>query len=170
MPVATYEPIETVTLGSTQSEVTFSTISSDYAHLVIHAQPIGSTPNYTGIRFNGDSGNNYSRIVVSINGLTSGTDIRSNRSMLELDYFETIGTSIQYGTIIDICGANSTAFYKSAIARPFADGSGGSSGGAAFATGTWRNTAAISSVTVVPSSGSWASGSIFTLFGIKAAA
>ena len=59
-----YEAIETVSLTSTQTSVTFSSLTTDYEHLEIHMTvrtDLNTTYgyDYVGVRFNGDTGSNY---------------------------------------------------------------------------------------------------------------
>jgi hypothetical protein len=59
--------------------------------------------------------------------------------------------------------SNSTT-YKTALAK-----GGGADYGTEAYVGLWRNTSAITSITVLSSSGNMATGSTITLYGIKAA-
>jgi hypothetical protein len=59
----TYEPIATATLGTATASVTFSTISGSYTDLVLVIQRRYGYSNKwyaTSIRFNSDTGSNYS--------------------------------------------------------------------------------------------------------------
>jgi len=83
MPTPTYTPLATVTLGSTAASVTFSSIPATYRDLIliITAQRTGSPVN-VGMRFNGDSGSNYSSVFMTgtgssaISGTVSGTNVQ----------------------------------------------------------------------------------------------
>jgi hypothetical protein len=57
---ATYEKIATSTLGSTASDVTFSSISGSYTDLVLIVNETCSTGSGLNVQFNSDTGSNYS--------------------------------------------------------------------------------------------------------------
>ncbi len=59
---ATYTPIASATLAASTSSITFSSIPATYTDIVVVINDINSTGSFdTNIRFNGDSGSNYSR-------------------------------------------------------------------------------------------------------------
>ena len=67
----TYVAIATNTLGSAAASVTFSSIPGTYTDLVIVTQAISATADNVGIRFNSDSGSNYSQTWLSGNGTSA---------------------------------------------------------------------------------------------------
>ena len=161
---ATYEPIATTTLGSTQASYTFSSIPSTYTDLVIVC---GNLLYVTGdddafVRFNGDTGTNYS--WTQLNG--SGTAATSNRGTSTTGIRSINGMDVTPNTsttIINIQNYSNSTTYKTTISRHSTRFAG------AF-VGLWRNTAAITSVTIINlGAGGFGSGSTFTLYGIKAA-
>jgi hypothetical protein len=167
---ATYEMIATTTLGSNQTNITFSAISGSYTDLVLICHYASQLNNYNFfIRFNSDTGNNYSSttLVGSASGATSA--MLSNYSNVLLTQYVGAGTSLTYpgDTIAHIMNYSNTTTYKTVLARDNAvkNDSGMQTGAT---VGLWRNTAAITSITIGTNSGYLVSGTTATLYGIKA--
>jgi hypothetical protein len=165
---STYEPIATTTLGSAQSSVTLGsggTIPQTYTDLVLicNVKNSANDGDEVGIQFNSDTGSNsnYSRTRLFGNGsnASSGRSSSADKGALGINStsnFDPIVASIQNYS-------NSTT-YKTVISR------GNSNSFVSAYVSLWRNTAAITSITLKPDSGTtFASGSTFTLYGIKAA-
>jgi hypothetical protein len=176
MPI-TYEPIATTTLGSAASSVTFSSISGAYTDLVLvmSAATTHTDATFPYMRFNGDSGSNYSYTEMNGDG-TNATSARGSN--------QTIGwTSPQIGSISTTLGDNTTisniinysnsTTYKTYLSRANRASSALDYEGVEAVVGLWRNTAAITSILIgnrrLGVDYNFASGSTFTLYGIKAA-
>lgn len=160
---ATYDCIATTTLGSDTASVTFSSISGSYTDLVIIAscKPVNSgTSSSIGVQLNSDTGSNYSRTLLYGNGSSASSTRDSSVTSSAILFYE--GTSPAVN-ILHIFNYANTTTYKTFIARANFAGSTVRAG-----VGLWRSTAAITSVTLLPTSDSFASGSTFSLFGIKA--
>ena len=163
---STYEPIETTTLVSAQSSVTFNSFSG-YTDLRLVMTPIatsGSTT-YLSLQFNGDTGANYSETYMTGNGSTA-TSARD--TSVNATYLYNTGAPTSAGLVIttDIMNYSNSNTYKTLLTR--------SNLASAFTNayvGLWRNTNAITSIVIAPvgGSGTYAIGSTFTLYGIKAA-
>jgi len=161
---ATYEPIATTTLTSNSTNVTFSNIPQTYTDLVliINSYCVGATALDVAWRANGDSGNYYSGTRLMSDNVPY-TDRNSNTNAgnavgIFNDWSVTRGYFMNY---------SNTTTYKTALFRSDAKGY-------AVYTGVtmWRSTSAITSLTFIQpfgQSGQYASGSTFTLYGIKAA-
>lgn len=157
----TYEPIATTTLTSQQSSVTFSSISGSYTDLIyIIYNKSGGTN--SGVRFNSDSGTNYSNTQLYGDGSAAYSLQQSNRA-------QALGGVIQAdATIIgNVMNYSNTTTYKTLIAR-------GGSGSATYldaVVSLWRSTSAITSITFIQDTqtSNWNTGSTFTLYGVKAA-
>jgi hypothetical protein len=173
MATPTYTPIETYTVsGSSVSSVTLGsggTIPSTYTDLIVVVNAsLTSGTSVWGVRFNGDTGSNYSWTSLRGDGssATSNRDSGSNRILC--GWF---GTSKSTG-IVQIQNYANTTTYKTVITRSNATDSGTYVN---TAVGLWRGstgsaTQAITSVTVLPDSSTWPVGSTFTLYGIANAA
>jgi len=158
---ATYEPIATTKLTSAQSSVTFSSLGSYTDLRIVVAAGNSSGISAVGVRYNSDSGSNYSWTRLYGDGST----VTSNRNSDTAAYFGIIGTSISQIFTIDIMSYANTNVYKSALSR---------TNDSANYVGTyinmWRNTAAITSLTFLNSNGgNFPTDSTFTLYGIAAA-
>jgi hypothetical protein len=161
---STYEPIATQTLGSATNNITFSSIPSTYTDLILVAN-IGvsiATAN-TFIRFNSDSGSNYSVTQLRGNGSSATSHSLANQSRINTDY-DGFTTSLGSNIIIQVQNYSNSTTNKTALIR---------SNEAAYSTvatvGLWRNTAAITSIFFSVDTHNFITGSSFTLYGIKAA-
>ena len=158
----TYEPIATTTASGSVSSITFSSISGSYTDLVVIVNGANAnSDNSLCVRFNSDTGGNYSDTAIDGNG-TSATSFReSNTSEPQAG---SMGTSIST-SIINVMNYSNTTTYKSYVAR----GNNPASRVRGF-VGLWRNTAAITSITIFNNAASnYTNTTTFTLYGIKAA-
>ncbi len=158
----TYEPINTQTISSTQTSITFSSIPSTYTDLVLILDTISASSGDDGrLRFNGDTGSNYSSTQIFSNG-TAVSNRNSNQTSMRL--FNDLYSTTRSIGIAHIMNYSNTNVSKTVLSR---FGTGNISVGTFV--GLWRNTAAITSLSVVHTGSGYASGSTFTLYGIKAA-
>jgi hypothetical protein len=172
---STFELIESVILGSSQSSVTFSslgTYASAYKHLQIRltTRTSGGTTNEdTFLRVNGDTGSNYTwhQIYGDNGGSIEALAYPNSTSMNPMVTAAASNTSTIFSQgIIDLLDAYSTT--KNKTMRSIA-GHNGSTGASymLFRSGVWRNTSSITSLTLAPSAGNFVTGSRFSLYGIK---
>ncbi len=161
---STYSTIATTTLGSAVSSYTFSSISGSYTDLIIVAQIKGTATTYLNLRFNGDTGTNYSRTTLSGNGSTATSERRTNQAQINTDYNEAVETNFNYINTLQIMNYSNTTTYKTVLCR-----ANNAATGTGTTVGLWRNTAAITSVTLVANNNTFDTGSTFTLYGIAAA-
>ena len=162
MATTTYVPLATYTAPSAASTYTFNTISGSYTDLVLVI--VGNNNSGTGndnfaLRFNSDTGSNYSDTALKGNGSSATSDRRTNQTLGYVGQMYPTITS----TIVQIQNYSNSTTYKTAISR-FNDTSSGSVMGSRVVL--WRNTNAITSITVVTGGDSWASGTTMTLYGI----
>lgn len=159
---ATYEPIATQTLGSAAATVTFSSIPSTYTDLVIvanYANSGGQSDTY--LRFNSDSGNNYSKTQMFGTGSAAGSNNQANFS--SFTGFGYIGTTIG-NSVCSIMNYSNSTTNKTVISR-----SNDTAGLVMANVGLWRNTSAITSIIIGFANNNFIAGSTFTIYGIKAA-
>lgn len=161
MPV-TYDPIATQTLTTATATVTFSSIPQTYTDLVLVAQmrlTNGTQP--VMMRFNGDSGTNYSITRIYGSGSSSPSDRYPNQDGIDCAYVSNSNWNIVNHSIQSY--SNTTTF-KTMLGR-------WNDSAYTFAqVGLWRNTSAITTISLTPIAGdTHISGSTFTLYGIKAA-
>lgn len=160
---ATYEPIATTTLGSAQSSVTFSSISSSYTDIVVVIDGTATTSfGQLQMRINGDTGTTYSTAYFWGTGSAAVSDRDSNISGGMNPGF--IGTG-QGNNIFHIQNYANTTNNKVVIARSSVPGNR-----VAITTNLWRSTSAITEVRFnILGGDTFASGTTFTLYGIAAA-
>jgi hypothetical protein len=157
---STYEPIATQTLSSAASSVTFSSIPSTYTDIILIQNSTGSggaAASY--LRFNGDTAANYSRTRLSGNG----TAVSSSRDTSTAYIASNAPNASNSTTIWNIINYTDTTTYQTVIYRD------NSTTSVVAQVGTWRNTAAVTSLTITADAGTYAAGSTFTIYGIKAA-
>jgi hypothetical protein len=155
---ATYEKIATNTLGSSQSSVTFSSISGAYTDLVIIIDGISSDGGELRFRFNSDSSSNYSFTQLYGTGSSAGSARDSNRT-----YGRIGSTRTSQNTIIgNIMNYSNNTTYKTIISRD-----GTASAIVQAFVNLWRSTSAITQIVFTPETGTFSSGMVFTIYGIK---
>jgi hypothetical protein len=161
----TYTPIATTTLASTAASYTFSSIPATYTDLVVVATARNTTATYTAtIRLNGDSGSNYSSTQLYGNGTTAGSNRDTSRTSIDNIYAASSAdtANVFNTTLVHIMNYANSTTYKTVLSRSNLNIQ------VAASVGLWRSTAAITSVGIFSAS-NFAAGSIFTLYGIKAA-
>lgn len=169
----TYEPIATTTISNTTTtSVTFSSISAGYTDLrLVFNGTVGTAGLTVAARFNGDTGTNYSFTNLRGNGTAAASSRQSNYTWIPVtdDIVSGGSTTIpSFGTLDIFSYAGSTN--KTALGTISSDTNG--SGTVQRTVNLWRNTAAITSITVFITSGTsfyFGNGATATLYGIKAA-
>jgi hypothetical protein len=158
---ATYDKIATYTVPSSASSYTFSVIPATYTDIALIVGGTGSGDASIMMRFNGDTGSNYSTTFLYGTGSVAVSGRVANDSwIVAMGRINTTGGA----SVINIQNYSNTTTNKTVIGR----GSGGATLVIA-AVGLWRSTAAINSITLSPeSSVTFATGTTFTLYGIKA--
>lgn len=166
MPTPTYDLIASNVLSSSASSVTFSSIPATYRDLII-VLVTGTTSagSSAQIRFNSDTGSNYSWVRMQGNG-SSTTSASSTSSFLPVSGNLYTDTGLTYNSIIQIMDYSATDKHKSVIHRvnQTTEPTYGGVGTAAHAS-RWANTSAINTI-LIYTGGSFVSGSTFYLYGI----
>ena len=175
-----YESIQTYTVGAGgSSSVTFSSIPATYSHLQIRffAQTNRGTYGSDDIYFrvgNGsiDSGANYSWHDLYGNGASAASQSLTSQTKIELDNASGTGVASNFGAgVLDILDYANTNKYKTTRSLHGNDVNGtisGFGGRVALDSGSWRNTAAITTIQFGPVTGtSFNQYSSFALYGIK---
>jgi len=160
-----YVLIGTGYLTSSEASVTFDLtgLSGTYKHLQIRALHIQTTSGETALmRVNGDTASNYRTHALRANGSTiTGADYGSRTSMVV--GVDVPSTTIPAAFVCDILDPFATT--KNKTIKSFAGY--GSGGNVNLYSGLWINTSALTSISILSSSGSFASGSRISLYGIK---
>jgi hypothetical protein len=161
--MSTYTPIATQTLGSAAASVTFSSIPQGYTDLVLVMSVKGSTANFPTLRFNSDSGSNYSRTILTGNGSAASSERGTSETGAAINFNAQTSTSeFNYNSITHIQNYSNSTTYKTQLTRA----NQAALGVDAIAT-LWRNTAPITEITIYTNTGNHAAGSTFTLYGIQ---
>jgi len=161
---ATYEKIATNTLGSSAASVTFSSISGAYTDLVLVMNVRNTDSNRYGLlRFNSDTGSNYSVTVLAGTSAGAVSYRASNQTKLFIHYTDPLPTAASTfaGFIVNFQNYSNTTTYKTILDRV-----SNSATATEALVGLWRNTSAISNIEIFCDGGSYTSGSTFTLYGI----
>jgi hypothetical protein len=160
---ATYESIATTTLSGNQTTITFSSISSGYTDLKLVVVPLSTVTgmNYQ-FQLNGDTASNYSYTQFRGNGST----VVSSR--LTSTFFDNLNQGVSSTTPqiykYDLMNYSNTTNNKTILMR-FDE----NTGFVAASVGLWRSNSAITNITLTAVTNQFASGSTFSLYGIKAA-
>jgi len=161
---STYEPIATQTLGSAAASITFSSIPATYTDLVMvfNGSAVSGT-GYVSFQYNGDTGSNYSVTLLRGNGSAALASRYSNITEIYASEGAT-NTTTMNNVIAQIANYSNTTTYKTMITR-----ANNSTVSTEVGVGLWRSTAAINALKVLSPLNNFATGSSFTLYGIKAA-
>lgn len=162
-----FQSIATVTVGAGgSSSVSFNSISAGFKHLQLRVftatSPYYSNGGY--LEFNGDTtGSNYDDHWIYGTGSSAGASYDSAYQAL----FNLGSTSGFNAGVIDVLDYTNTNKYKVSRALSGYDTNG--SGYMNFASGLWKNTAAINSIRIFPGGAgvTFSEHSSFALYGVK---
>ena len=158
MATPTYDLLDSTTLASSASSVTFSSISQDYRDLVLIVDLDGIAMDALGIRFNSDTGSNYSDVKMRGNGSTTQSATQTD-TYIEIGV-NTAGESGKRLYVTNIMDYSADK-HKSVLSR------GNSSGNVVALAGRWANTSAITSISIIEAfSAGFTAGDTFYLYGI----
>lgn len=161
MPTTTYTPLANLTLSSSAASVTFSSISQVYRDVVmVFAGSSASQADFY-IRFNGDTGANYTRIFMQGDGTNTESFGNVNDTPLRISRARVWPGELT-NVVMNLMDYSATDRHKTALIR---------ANNSARATeafgGRWASTAALTSITLLLESGvQFAAGSTFSLYGI----
>ena len=168
-----FESIATVSVPSgTSGTIEFTSIPATYTHLQIRGigrtNRAAATQDSLRLRFNSDTGANYSYHFLNGNGTTPAAEGNANTTLIAHSALTAISSSASiFGVaVIDILDYANTNKYKTSRALSGNDQNG--SGVFDFASGNWRNTDAITSIQLT-AIGSFVQYTTFALYGIKGA-
>ena len=163
----TYEPIATTTLGSDSASYTFSSISGTYTDLILVVSNLTTSTSgqVLSVRFNSDTGSNYSRTSITTFGSGTSSTRDTNQTSAGIG-FNSNGTSTTTPAqiIAQIMNYANSTTYKTIISRCDL----GNAEADAIVS-MWRSTSAITSITVFAGAVNMKTGTMLSLYGIKAA-
>lgn len=163
----TYVALRTETVAVATPSVTFSLSGiSGYTDLVlvIQAKTTDANSSRLNAQYNSDTGNNYSYTQLVGNGSTATSGRIANFAILDFGAYPSTSNSRQAQGTIHIMNYSNTTTFKTTLSR-FDDAGAETTA----RVGLWRNTAAITSISMSFGAGNIAVGSTFSLYGIAAA-
>ena len=165
MPTPTYTPLANTTVAIAAASISFSNIPATYRDLVIVMSIATNVNMNNAIRFNSDSGSNYSRVFMSGNGSTATSGTGGGGTSLQIDQTAFTGSTLgEQATVIEVMDYSATDKHKTVVIRQ--NRVGANSGVDAIA-GRYASTSAITSFTFIPvSTAVFSAGSRVELYGI----
>ena len=157
----TYEPIATASGTGSNTTFSFTSIPATYTDLILVINGSLNTGNNTRMRFNNNSGSNYSMTVIAGDGSSASSYRDGSQTAFSYPgYYDTaMGMNI-----IHVMNYSNTTTYKTFIQR-----NSKASNQAQAAVGLWTQTAAINQIDFYTASGgTWTTSTNATLYGIKA--
>jgi hypothetical protein len=171
-----YESIATVTVGAGgATDVTFSAIPSTYTHLQIRAigrtTTAGVSDNAVHIRFNSDSGANYSYHGLFGDGSSAFAYAVASNTSGQISQLPTAGRtgSVFAGSVTDILDYANTSKNKT-VRSLCGNNTNDTNGLVGLISSSWYSTTAINSITLISANAgtfTFAQHSQFALYGIK---
>ena len=166
--MATNTPLQSIMLTSSTSTIVFSNIDQNYTDLVLVVSAKVDTGLDIWLRCNGDSASNYGYVTLTGNGTTPTSSRSANVAQgLLADWDGVPKPTFGHVLIFTLNNYSNTTTYKTSLAR-----SNRGDSGVDFVTSTWRNTNAITNLTLRASNGSrtFDAGTTVDLYGIKSGA
>lgn len=166
MPI-TYEPIQTYTLSTSASTITFNSIPATYTdlRLIVVAKATFDTDGIR-LRFNNNTGTNYSWTNLRANGGTVASSAATNQNSLA--FLGQTGGGIS-NTVPSFGSADifnyAADIFKTVLIED--NTNRGASGDLSRFVGLYRSTTALSRIDLFEVSGDLPSGVTATLYGIK---
>lgn len=160
------------TLGGTTATVTFSSIPQNFSHLQVFIIARGSAAVVSVsclCRFNSDTGANYDlQNIYGNNSVTVGASASVAATAHNLGGISGASNAANYSSPVQlvIFSYAATTFYKSMLTTIGINSSTAINQLVETTSSTWRNTAAITSMTFSTGSGSFLTGSSFYLYGM----
>jgi hypothetical protein len=165
MPTPTYTPLATVTLGTAAASVTFSSIPATYRDLICVTSTFQTNAGdqYSSYRINGDTGANYNWVYMDTYPGTPSSGATSNATSSLWTYTQNVSSTTPLTTIVQFMDYSATDKHKTQLHR-----FGAASPTVGAYASRWANTAAVTSISILATSGNYQSGSTFSLYGVIA--
>lgn len=162
--LSSYESIATANGTGSSGTITFSSIPSTFKHLQVRFIANSGSGTNVNMRFNSDSGTNYTYHSLDGDGATAAASGAITRTSTFCGYM----TASQYGvSVTDILDYGSTT--KNKTVRTFHGSDANGSGSVMVRSGVWLNTNAITTIEIIAAAGNFTTASTFALYGIKEA-
>jgi len=160
----TYEKIATTTLGTATTTITFSSIPATYTdlRLVLVARAV-STSISVDVRFNSDTGSNYSKTILYGDGSAAQSGRGTSQTAIGTNYgsaFDATNPGLLTMDLFSYAGStNKTVLFT-------VDNDLNGSGETQRTVALWRNTSAINTIALISSANQFKIGTSATLYGI----
>jgi hypothetical protein len=161
---STYEPIATSTLGSSNANITFSSIPSTYTDLrfVVTGTSLSAFETLL-VRFNSDTGSNYSQTRIVGSGSTATSQRETSATSIRVALGSGFGPTQPSFITVDVFSYTGST-NKTVLAEASTDRNG--AGSVERAVGLWSNTSAITTI-LINNANQFNTGTTATLYGIK---
>ena len=161
---ATYEKIQSTTLGSAQASISFTSIPSTFTDLRLTVTSVPSGSIQYGLRFNNDSSSLYSLTELVGNGSSAASDRDTNDTSLYFNYFTPTGSTIPAFMTADIFSYAGSTNKTSLLT--WNNDRNGAGDIVIYTVGLYRSTSAINRLDIILTSGTMGTGTTATLYGI----
>lgn len=165
-----YESIATTTLGTATASITFSSIPSTYTHLQIRVlgSMSASGADDLCLRFNSDTGSNYSAHYLVGNGTSASSGAYTSATFTRAGANALPTATNTYGAaVIDLLDYANTSKYKTIKALTGNDTNG--AGYVALGSGLWQSSTAVTTILLYPFASTFTANTQIALYGIKGA-
>jgi hypothetical protein len=165
MSAPAMQAIANITLSAATASVAFSNIPQGYRDLKIISTIALSGDISTYMQFNNDVGANYNSVRILGNG-SSATSYANSNSSTALAFGisnATAQTTLTTNVIFEVLDYSITNKHKSTISRV-----NDAASESMVVAGRWSSTSAITSIQCIAGSGTFSTGSTFTLYGVLA--
>jgi hypothetical protein len=165
--VSTEVAIATTTLSSTATSITFSSIPSTYTDLRLVVVGVASSGVAMCLRFNSDSGSNYSQTYLYGDGSTAASGRNTSLTRVNLTQVTNFGQNALPQLVTADIFSYASSTYKTFLNTEAADQNGGGFASTVSQVSLWRSTSAIDNIYLYnDGSGNYAAGTTATLYGI----
>jgi len=167
MATPTYDLLDSTTLASAASSVSFTSIDQSYGDLVVVAEGFtATTSGFMRLRFNSDTGTNYPYVRMYGDGSTTGSSAATLDGIMPtwIRWIDSVKSTF----ISSIMDYSATDKHKTVISRfNRVGGDATSADGTGAVAARWSNTSAITTITVLSTNNTLGAGSTFSLYGIS---
>jgi hypothetical protein len=165
-PASSYESIATVSASGNPASLSFNSIPSTYTHLqirgIVKVNPSGNPI----LRFNSDSGANYTFHQLVGDGTSVSSSGGSGQTFIYQPY--TLSTGFM-AMVIDILDYGNTNKFKTVRTLGGNDNNNSGYSPTEFMSGLWRSTSAITDISLLGNGSTFSQYTSIALYGIKVA-
>lgn len=163
MPTPTYDILASSVLASATDEVLFNSITGQYRDLVVICDYKAESSSINGRFLLNSNQSNYNLLWFAVDSSTQTpySNIQTNRTIGDLNYYETVNSSNKCIATLTIFDYTNSNIHKTCLIEV-----GNIYGSLERSTVRWANTSAVTSISLRSSGGNFAIGARFYLYGI----